>query len=171
MRKLTWPLSLWVLLATLAACSGPNVTSPTNAPTAPPVSNPTQAPAATTAASTPVAATGVDLGSATWKWAQALAADGTTTSIADAGRYTLQFVPAGNRVGIATTCQSATGSYTTDGHALKIKLEGMTNAVCPGDKLSGQFIAQLGSVESYSFDGSVLVLKLAAGGGSLRLTA
>jgi heat shock protein HslJ len=169
MRKLTGILSLGVLLAVLAACSGPSVLAPTTAPTAAVVSNPTQAPPATPAGATPAVAV-KDLGGATWKWSQTLAADGTATTITDTGRYTVEFVPAGNQVNIGTACQSATGTYTTDGHALKIKLLSMTNAVCPGDTLSGQFIAELGSVQSYSIDGSGLVLNLTGGTGGLRLT-
>ena len=167
MRKLTLPVLLLALWLNLAACSTQGDAAPTNAPILPtdaPVSRPTSAPT-----SNPVSSAGAELGGAAWKWAQSITPDGAATSISDSGRYTVQF-QSGGQVGIATACQSATGSYTTDGHALHIRLESTTNAVCPDDKLSGQFIAELGGVTSYHMDGGDLVLDLGAAGGSLRLS-
>jgi heat shock protein HslJ len=168
MRKLILPLFLLTLGLNLAACSTQGVAAPTNAPalspTSAPIARPTSGPT-----SNPVSPAGNELGGPAWKWAQSIAPGGTATNISDSGRYTVQFQSDG-RVGIATKCQSATGSYTTDGHALQIKLESMTNAVCPGDKLSGQFIAELGGVTSYHMDGGDLVLDLGAAAGSLRMS-
>ena len=161
MRKL---IGLWlsgVVLAGMAACSTP-AAAPTSAPTAPP--RPTQS-----LVSQPQAS-GADLGSGAWKWTQAVTAAGASSSVSGSDQFTLQFDPSTGRVSVATPCQSLGGSYTVNGPALKITLESMTNAVCPADDLlSGQFIAQIAAVQSYSLDGGQLVLKLGGDGGALRL--
>ena len=171
MRKYTWPLLFLAVCVVLAGCSGPAAALPTNSPTAvpavptSPVSRPTQG-----AVSNPVAGAGADLGSKPWKLTQVVSGAGKTRAVANSDQFTLQFEPAAGRLGIATACTSATGSYATDGHALKITLESSTNAVCPGDDLSGVFMAELSSVQSYSLDNGALVLNLGGAGGTLRLT-
>ena len=160
MRKLMLLFLSLAVLAGLAACSGPSA-APTSAPTAQP--RPTQSLSANPQSGGP------ELGSAAWKWTQVVTAAGASTAVSNGSQYTLQFDASNGRVALVTPCQSVGGTYTVNGQSLKITLDSMTNAVCPGDTLSGQFIVQVAAVQSYHLDGGDLVLTLGGDGGTLRL--
>jgi heat shock protein HslJ len=164
MRKFIGLFLSLVVSVGLAACSAPSA-APTSAPTAAPTAQPrpTQS-----LVSNPQSG-GTDLGSGAWKWTQAVSAAGASTTVSNGDQFTLQFDASNGRVALATPCQSVGGTYTVNGPALKLNLDSMTNAICPGDTLSGQFIAQAAAVQSYSLDGGDLVLKLSGDGGTLRL--
>ena len=165
----TASLSLLLTISlSLAACSAPSAEQPTNAPTAaatnPGLAVPTEAPAG----GQPDAGAS-ELGSGSWRWVQAIDAAGVQSPITDTSRFAIQFDPAAGTVSIGTACRSATGAYVTNGHALTIRLESTTRAVCPGDVLSSQFLVELSSVTAYTLDGGQLVLQLGGAGGMLRL--
>jgi|SRR5579859_458935 len=191
MRRLTWLSLLLAVLISLAACA-PTVAGPTAAPTAaapatvaPAIGAPATAatavattaptaapssPAAQPTAANQAVGPGADLASGSWKWTQGATAAGTVQTVSDPSKFRVQFDPSNGQVSIATACNSATGSYTTNGHALKIILTSMTNTVCPDDTLSPLFITELGAVQSYTINQGSLVLSLAANAGTLTLT-
>lgn len=104
----------------------------------------------------------------TWQWASLSSAEGETT-VNNPTRYTIQFNSDGTAA-IKADCNNVGATYTTEGSNISINLGPSTLAACPEDSLDQQFLESLGSVSSYSFQDSDLILELAEGAGTMRLT-
>ncbi len=103
-----------------------------------------------------------DLLDIAWQWASLSDAAGTTTAVDDPERYTLAFLDDGT-IAFTADCNSGSGSYTLEGMALTLQPGAMTAAACAAESLSDQFVAALGQVDGYMFDGDNLLLVLADG--------
>jgi heat shock protein HslJ len=103
------------------------------------------------------------LAGATWQWEGTRAGDGSSLSVADPTRYTLQF-QAGGMLAIRADCNNVLGTYAVSGGQLTIELGPSTLVGCPPDSQADQFLAGLSQVTSYRFAGGSLQLGLSTGG-------
>jgi arginine/lysine/histidine transporter system substrate-binding protein len=170
-QRIVWLLVVSALV--LAACA-----SPTPAPTAQPATAPAQQPTAAPAQPTLVptkappatAAPSADLqklGSQTWKWISSTDNSGKFVTVQNPDDYTLTFSTADGTVQIKADCNTAQGTFTTDGSRMTITVGPMTMVACPPGSLSDQFIAGLGGVAGYLFSGEQLILEWKADAGQM----
>ena len=82
---------------------------------------------------------------------------GTSVTVPDPSRYTLQFGPDG-WVNASFDCNHGGGSYTVDGETLAIGPMMSTLMACPDEdsQLTAAFAMALGKAERWSYDGSAL---------------
>jgi len=112
---------------------------------------------------TPVPAAAPTLVGPTWQWEGTRADDGTSVSVADPTRYTIQ-LQAGGMLTIRADCNNVLGSSTVSGSQLTIQLGPSTLVGCPPDSQADQFLTGLSQVSSYSFADGSLQLGLSTGG-------
>ncbi len=104
----------------------------------------------------------------TWQWAKSTDSSGKETKVNQPDKYTLQFFSADGKVAVKADCNTASGSFTADGHNLTFSLGPLTLAACPAGSLSDQFIKELGEAQSYLFDGDNLIVDWKLDSGSMR---
>jgi arginine/lysine/histidine transporter system substrate-binding protein len=161
-HRIVWLLVISALV--LAACAP--APTPTPAPTTAPAQQPTAAPAQPTLVPTKVPPTTAapsgdlqKLGSQTWKWISSTDNSGKLVTVPNPDNYTLTFSTSDNTVQIKADCNTAQGTFTTDGSRMTITVGPMTMAACPPGSLSDQFITGLSGVAGYLFSGEQLILE------------
>lgn len=113
---------------------------------------------------------GPSLTGVTWEWVQAVTSI-ETIDVADPTRYTITFNEDGT-ANIKADCNSVLATYTTEGESMTLMMGPSTLVACPEDSQVDAFLAGLGVVGAYSFDGADLLLRnIAADGGVLRFRA
>lgn len=113
---------------------------------------------------------GPSLTGVTWEWVQAVTSI-ETIDVADPTRYTITFNEDGT-ANIKADCNSVLATYTTEGESMTLMMGPSTLVACPEDSQVDAFLAGLGVVGAYSFDGADLLLRnVAADGGVLRFRA
>ena len=138
--------------------------SPTTAPTqVPPTDKPTAQPT-----EKPTTPPGADL-IGTWKWFGATMNDGTKLTPADPNQYTAQF-QADGKILVKADCNTANGTYTTNGSSLTISLPVITQAICPEGSLSTQYVQLLSRSGSYMMQGANLMIMLQADSGTMTFS-
>jgi heat shock protein HslJ len=105
----------------------------------------------------------------TWQWQSTQASTGTSTSVADPTRYTINFQADGS-LQIRADCNQVGGTYTVSSSNLMLALGPSTLAACPPDSQADQFLDDLGQVTTYTVTGNSLELGL-QGGGRMQYTA
>jgi heat shock protein HslJ len=114
-----------------------------------------------------------------WAWQDFQGGDGSTITVDDPSRYTIQFFPDG-QVGVQADCNSASGSYRVDNDSmLEIEMTVMTMAMCPEGSLSDEFIRNLnatthkdiGARGNYVRQGNELFINLVLDSGQMRFLA
>ena len=116
-------------------------------------------------AGTPAPA-GSDLLGKTWLWQETDFNSGKTIPVLAPASYTLQFLADG-KINIKADCNSGGGSYVvTNDVNLTIRVETMTQAMCPPDSLSDEYVKELNDTGSYKIErNGELVLALKSGAG------
>lgn len=107
----------------------------------------------------------------TWEWVQAVTSV-ETIDVVDPTRYTITFNDDGT-ANIKADCNNVLAAYTagSDG-SMTLTMGPSTLMACPEDSQVNPFLAGLGVVGAYSFDGADLLLRnIAADGGVLRFRA
>jgi heat shock protein HslJ len=102
-----------------------------------------------------------------WRWDSTTLNDGSRILVPDPSRYTLQLNPDGTAA-IKADCNQISGTYILNGSSLTILLGQSTAVVCPPDSQADVYVLQLGSVTSYAYDGSALILNIKQDGGNMR---
>lgn len=102
-----------------------------------------------------------------WEWT------GTQTpveqiSVAFPRQYQIEFLADGT-VAVKADCNRAFGTYTTaDGGSITIEITGMTQAMCPPESQSDQFIQQLNNAGVYFFQGNDLFIDQQMDSGTMQ---
>lgn len=113
------------------------------------------------------AASGSEIVGVVWKWVKFLRGDGTTITVDDPGKYTLELMPDG-QLRIQEGCNSPSGTYTLDGSAgLTLELDATTSGEWEPGSLYDQYLEMLGWVRTCVFEGDQLVLNMIADAGHL----
>jgi heat shock protein HslJ len=73
-------------------------------------------------------------------------------------------------VAIKADCNSASGTYETEGSSITIEIGPMTLAMCGPESLSDAFVQNLGAARIYRIEGKDLYLDLFADSGTMRLS-
>lgn len=154
---------------TLAPTQAPTLTPPTAQPTQPPppTEQPTAQPTAEPTAQ-PTLQPGADL-IGTWKWTGATMNDGTKYTPSNPNQYTVTFQESGTLT-VNADCNTGNGTYTTNGSSLSISIPVMTQALCPPESLSTEFVQLLTRSGSYVVQGSTLRIDLQADSGTMTFT-
>jgi heat shock protein HslJ len=147
--------------------TGTPETTPTEAPeptpTGTPEPTPTEAPEPTPTEEpepTPTTSPGAGLVGPTWQWTELIEESPPAQSvIPNPEDYTLEFDEDGT-FDFQADCNSGSGSYTVQGDGLVLVLGAVTSVECGEESLSDQYMALLGSVEAYEFEGVRLLLYL-----------
>ena len=134
------------------------------------LSNGTMTLSAGQAATTPPAQGGTpaSLERSLWKWVNTTSANGSTVTAPNPEQFTLRFGQVAQRFTFVADCNNGSGSYTVNGQALTMKVEGMTRAFCPPP--SDEYVQQLGQVTSYKIDGNKPQLALGQNAGTMTFT-
>lgn len=113
------------------------------------------------------AACGSEIVGVVWKWVKFLGGDGTTISVDDPGKYTLELMPDG-QLRIQEGFNSASGTYTLGGSAgLTLELDATTLGEWKPRSLCDQYLEMLGWARTCVFEGDQLVLDTMADAGDL----
>lgn len=104
---------------------------------------------------------------ATWQLQEFVLDDGTTVTVVDPTKYTVEF-RTDHTATIRSDCNSCSGGFTADDKDLSFGLLACTLAACPSGSLDTQFQTALGSVSSYTINTSLF---LDYEGGTMRLLA
>lgn len=118
-------------------------------------------------AAVPQDAPGQDLLGTTWQWVAFVGPSGSVEVNAPEN-YTVEFFDDSTFSALAD-CNMVNGNYITDGNSIGITLGASTNAACPPESLSDQFVASLDAAAVFTFEGSDLLIDLVADGGTMRL--
>jgi len=102
-----------------------------------------------------------------WRWQGTTLSNGTSITVADPSRYTLQLRPDGS-VAVKADCNQVSGTYVLNGNSLTITLGPSTLAACPPDSQADVYVQQLGAVVGYVYDNGALILNLRADAGNMR---
>jgi heat shock protein HslJ len=97
-----------------------------------------------------------------WQWTALSDSDGETTPVENPERYTLTFLDDG-AIAFVADCNSGAGTYTLEGMALTLQPGAMTAVACAAGSLGDQYVALLGQVAGFTFDGDDLLLSVADG--------
>jgi len=98
-----------------------------------------------------------------WVWQHTLHVDGTRTTPAEAGHYTLRLGPKG-QLDVRADCNRAGGNYRVEGSRLTLSVTHSTMAACPPESLDRQFLADLAAVSAWRLEGGSLHVDLTGGG-------
>ncbi|HET9338638.1 MAG TPA: META domain-containing protein [Casimicrobiaceae bacterium] len=93
----------------------------------------------------------------TFAWLGTDAGGARRNAPADASRYTIAFDASG-RVVLALDCNRGSAQWKRDGTRLAMTPIAATKMMCPRGSLDVAFASDLAQVESWRYDGSVLVL-------------
>ena len=102
----------------------------------------------------------------TWPWLRTEYSDGSSLAALDPSKYTIALLASG-RISVQADCNSGSGIYTLESPRLTIGPVAMSLLACGPDSQDTHFLADLGTVVSYVFDGQHLVLNLPAEGGTM----
>lgn len=102
-----------------------------------------------------------------WAWLAAELPEGRRIAPRDPGAYTIAFLPEG-ALSVQADCNVGTGTYARKGSGLSLRVQAVTEAMCPEGSLSGEFLALLGGASSYRLDGDGLVI-VTGDGATLRM--
>ena len=94
-----------------------------------------------------------------WKLAEVQELNDTILSINDPQKYTLEFLPE-SQVSVHADCKRGSGRYTQFESLLSIQIINVTQAMCPEDSLSEEFIRYLNEANSYILEEDVLNIAL-----------
>lgn len=137
--------------------------TPEPTPTGTPEPTPTEAPEPTPTEApepTPTTSPGGGLVGPTWQWTELIEESPPAQSvIPNPEDYTLEF-DEGGTFEFQADCNSGSGSYTVQGDGLILTLGAATSVECGGESLSDQYMALLGSVDAFGFEGIRLLLYL-----------
>lgn len=100
-----------------------------------------------------------------WSWHSTIAADRSRTPVASPERYTVQLLRDGT-VRVRADCNRGSGAYRSSDVELRFERIAMTKRGCPAGSRDREFLAALGRVESYRFEG--IDLLAVAGDATLR---
>jgi len=98
-----------------------------------------------------------------WVWQHTLHVDGTRTTPAEAGHYTLRLGPNG-QLDVSADCNRAGGNYRVEGSRLTLSVTHSTMAACPPESLDRQFLAALAAVSAWRLEGGSLRVDLTGDG-------
>lgn len=104
-----------------------------------------------------------------WVWQHTLHVDGTRTTPAEPGHYTLRLGPKG-QLDVRADCNRAGGNYRVEGSRLTLSVTHSTMAACPPESLDRQFLADVAKVSVWRLEESRLSIGL-SGGGTMVFTA
>ena len=113
--------------------------------------------------STPVQDTSSPIEGPVWAWQYTQRADGTRTTPAESGHYTLRLGPDG-RLDLRADCNRAGGHYQLDGARLTLSVTHSTMAACPPESLDRQFLADVAAIMAGSVEEGRLRVTLMDGG-------
>jgi heat shock protein HslJ len=113
-----------------------------------------------------VAKAGGQLVGTIWAWQETRLSDGSTTTVRQPKRYTIEFAPDGD-MGIQADCNRANGTYQQQGSQLTLALGPTTLAACPPDSQADIFMRDLARINGFVFESDRLHLTLAADAGTL----
>ncbi len=102
-------------------------------------------------------------------WQHTLHVDGTRTTPAEAGHYTLR-LGANWQLDVRADCNRAGGNYRVEGSRLALSLTHSTMAACPPESLDRQFLADVAKVRVWRLEGGSLHVDL-TGDGTMVFTA
>jgi heat shock protein HslJ len=120
-----------------------------------------------TPSSTPATTAPPSLVGPLYRWQQTVLSTGQSMTPANPSNYTLQLAADGTAAA-QVDCNRASGTYTVSGSSLSLNFLTTTLAACPAGSLGDQYLQQLNSVTSFSFQGGQLILQLAANSGTMR---
>jgi len=129
-------------LLSFAACSGTTA-------------GPSHVPAA------PIASLAIDT-NVVWRLQSLAGADGSVTTIADPGVFTLTLTDDG-KVVVRADCNRASGGYRISGNTLSIGAMASTKAYCSTAPVDQQFLALLAGEDIVTISGATLQLSSARG--------
>jgi heat shock protein HslJ len=95
-------------------------------------------------------ATDYELTGTVWKWQSTEMDSGETFGVSDPAQYTVEFLEDGT-ASIKADCNQVSTSYTVEGSNLTFGIMATTLAMCPEGSLSDVYIAQLSTVNNFSF--------------------
>lgn len=103
------------------------------------------------------------LATGVWQLLHIQYADGRLSE-ADFGHYTLEFDLEAGRLSVGADCNQGGASFqaTTSGR-LALGPLALTRVACGADSIAGEFVAELGTADTYAFQGGVLILRNPAG--------
>jgi heat shock protein HslJ len=102
-----------------------------------------------------------------WAWKETVTS-GDKRTVAQAGeRYTLEF-RADGRVTVRADCNRGSGGYEADARRLTFSPIALTKMMCPTGSQDAEFLQALAGVGGWRLEGDELVLRLTAGGGTMR---
>ncbi len=104
-----------------------------------------------------------------WRWQHTQENNGSLTTPADPGRYTLEFL-SGGAVVVQADCNRGTGQYSVEANALTLGPIATTLMACPPGSQNTEFLRQLGQVQSYFFKDGRLYLELPLDTGSMEFS-
>jgi heat shock protein HslJ len=119
--------------------------------------------------STPAQKTPSPIEGPVWAWQYTQRADGTRTTPAESGHYTLRLGP-DRRLDVRADCNRAGGHYLLDGARLTLSVTHSTMAACPPESLDKQFLADVAVITTWSVEEGLLRVNL-LGGGMMTFTA
>lgn len=99
-----------------------------------------------------------------WQWLQIESTVDAATMVSKPNLYTIEFRD-DSTIGIRSDCNSAGGTYKTDGSTFNIFVGPQTTAACPDGSLSADFLRELPSVQSFVLDNGTLKLAPTSDGG------
>lgn len=106
----------------------------------------------------------------TWQWTGLVEnAPKHQSAIPDPENYTLTFADDGNFQAKAD-CNQVSGSYEADGDSLSLQPGPSTLVACPEGSLGDQYVALLGTFDTFAIDGDQLTVQLAADAGEMQFT-
>jgi heat shock protein HslJ len=100
-----------------------------------------------------------------WSWHSTTAADGSRTPVASPEKYTLQLLRDGT-ARVRADCNRGGGAYRSNDVELRFDRIATTKRGCAAGSRGREFLAALGRVDSYRFEG--IDLLAVAGGATLR---
>ena len=104
-----------------------------------------------------------------WSWQHTVRIDGSRTTPAEPGHYTLRLGPDG-QLNVRADCNRAGGRYRVEGLRLTLSVTHSTRAACPPESLDRQFLADLAAVGAWRLEDGKLRMDL-TGGGTMVFTA
>ncbi len=111
----------------------------------------------------------IDLIGTTWTWLETTLADETEVQTDEKQSFSLTFGEK-NKLEVTTDCNKVQASYKTNGiDEMSVTLGAMTMMACENSH-EGDFLKQLGSVESFLLEGSSLRLMLKDEAGTMTFT-
>jgi PKD repeat protein/heat shock protein HslJ len=101
-----------------------------------------------------------------YRWQQTVLSTGQSMTPPNPSSYTLQLAADGTAAAQAD-CNRASGTYTVSGSSLNLNFLATTLAACLPGSLGDQYLQQLNSVTSFSFQGTQLILQLPSNQGAM----